>query len=170
MLEVRLAREVGASEIDVPIRRDLANEARWEELFAELAAIREAASGCALKVIVSTPDLSDAASIVGAARVAIMAGADFLKTATGRESGPPTHESGAAICAVIAEEQTRTGRRVGFKAAGGIRDVAGAIGWAQLVAASLGADWLVPNLFRIGSSRLLYDPAVWTSDDGTGRL
>jgi deoxyribose-phosphate aldolase len=170
VFEVERASELGAEEIDVPMRRDLARQQRWEELFTELAALREAAGTLTLKVILSTPDIPDARDVVRAARVAIMAGADFLKTATGREARRPTLESGAAMCVAIAEAYVRTGRRIGFKAAGGIDGVELASEWAQLVADHLGVDWLTPVHFRVGSSRLLVDPVVDTFLEGDGSL
>ncbi|MFN3684510.1 MAG: deoxyribose-phosphate aldolase [Fimbriimonadaceae bacterium] len=155
--EVEHVRELGADEIDVVIRRPLALAGRWRELFDEVRAMREAAGDRVLKTILATGELSDPDTIARAAVVCLMAGADFVKTSTGKESVNATLEAGAAMCGAIRAFHGAVGLRAGLKPAGGVRTTAQALEWCALVRSLLGEEWLRPDTFRIGASGLLDD-------------
>ena len=159
--EIDAMAEAGAQEVDLVLPyRDLAAAP------ALLALARRASQGLCLKVILETGELGDAGRIAQACRIALDAGADFLKTSTGKARVHATPEAARVMLDAIAADP-RACTRVGFKAAGGIRRVADAAVYAALVADRLGADALVPARFRIGASALLDDiEAVLT---GQGR-
>ena len=141
----------GAQEVDVVIPyRDLASAP------ALLAAVRRECQGLLLKVIVETGELNDEALILQACRMALDAGADFLKTSTGKRPVAATPAAARLLLAAIATDPQARGR-VGFKPAGGIRTVADAALYLQLTADMLGQDALTPKRFRIGASGLLND-------------
>ncbi|MCX7801120.1 MAG: deoxyribose-phosphate aldolase [Fimbriimonadales bacterium] len=153
--EVEHVRELGADEIDVVIRRPLALQGRWRELYDEVRAFRVAAEGCCLKTILATGELAEPAVIARAAIVCLMAGADFVKTSTGKETVNATLEAGAALCGAIRDYRQATGVSAGLKPAGGVRTTAQALDWCALVRATLGEAALGPSTFRIGASGLL---------------
>lgn len=153
--EVADCAESGAAEIDVVIRREWVLTGQWRALYDEIVAMREAAGAQILKVILSTGELGSTDNVAKAAMTAMLAGADFVKTSTGKEAVNATLESGHAMTTAIREFHRRTGRRVGLKAAGGIRETAQALDWIAMVRAELGEEWLTPSLFRIGASSLL---------------
>lgn len=155
--EVRECVALGAREIDIVIQRRLALEGRWQELFEDVATLREAAGDTCLKTILATGELRDAATIHKAGLVALMAGSDFIKTSTGKEVVNATLPVGAAMAAAIRDYAGRTGFKAGLKAAGGIRTTEDALQWWSLVRQELGEEWLHPSLFRIGASGLLSD-------------
>ena len=141
----------GAQEVDVVIPyRDLASAP------ALLAAVRRECQGLLLKVIVETGELNDEALILQACRIALDAGADFLKTSTGKRPVAATPAAARLLLAAIATDPQARGR-VGFKPAGGIRTVADAALYMQLTADMLGREALTPRRFRIGASGLLND-------------
>ncbi len=143
--------QAGAQEVDVVLPyRDLAAAP------ALLAAVRRACAGLRLKVILETGELHDAAAVARASRIALDAGADFLKTSTGKTARSASPEAARVMLAAIAADDGARGR-VGFKPAGGIRTVADAAVYIALVAEHLGAAALVPARFRIGASGLLND-------------
>ncbi|MDE2082954.1 MAG: deoxyribose-phosphate aldolase [Burkholderiales bacterium] len=143
--------QAGAQEVDVVLPyRDLAAAP------ALLAAVRRACAGLRLKVILETGELHDAAAVARASRIALDAGADFLKTSTGKTARSASPEAARVMLAAIAADAGARGR-VGFKPAGGIRTVADAAVYIALVAEHLGAAALVPARFRIGASGLLND-------------
>ena len=149
------ALSAGADEIEVVINRPAALDGRWEELYEELVALRLASGDALLKVILATGDLREPERISRASTTAMMAGADFIKTSTGRETVNATLEAGEVIASAISDYADRTGYRIGIKPAGGIRTAGQAIEWVLLVKNCLGAEWLDPRLFRIGASSLL---------------
>jgi len=153
--EVRGARAAGADEIDVVIRRDLARAGAWCELHGELAAFRAACGPKTMKVILGTGELPDLTTIARAALVAMMAGADFVKTSTGKEAINATLPAGYAMARAIQVFAERTGIRVGLKPAGGISQPAQAWAWLALVGATLGAEAIHPGRLRFGASSLL---------------
>jgi deoxyribose-phosphate aldolase len=153
--EVRSALELGADEVDLAMRRDLALQRDWRALYDELRVLRTAADGARLKVILSTGDLDDPDLIAGAAWTALMAGADFLKTSTGYDTRGARLRDGLVITDVLRAWLVEGGRAVGFKAAGGLRTGADAAPWAALVERELGAEALRPDRFRLGASALL---------------
>jgi deoxyribose-phosphate aldolase len=155
--EVGAAAEAGAQEIDVVIRREWALQGRWEELFREVRAFREAAGKAHLKVILGTGDLADLNQVARAALTSMMAGADFVKTSTGKEKVNATLPVGLAMAKAIRSYYRSTGFRVGLKPAGGIRLAREGFQWLRLVESELGDEWTGPRLFRIGASSLLGD-------------
>lgn len=154
--EVRGVQSQGVDEIDIVIPRYLANEGRWAELYEDIAALREASAPAHLKVILSTGELSSPETIARASLVAIAAGADFVKTSTGKEAINATPEAGQAMLAAM-RVAAAEGITVGIKPAGGIRTAPEADQWANLVEAAMGEHFVNPDTFRIGASALLDD-------------
>ncbi len=148
-----------ADEIDVVIRRDLALQGKWKLLFDEVQHMRAAAGERLLKVILATGELKDPIVIYRASLCALMAGANFIKTSTGKEVVNATLEAGIPMAAALRVYQERTGRSCGIKAAGGIRTLADARLWHSLVYHLLGSDSCSANRFRIGASALYDDLA-----------
>lgn len=155
--EVRMSRGLGADEIDVVIRREWALTGKWDRLYDEVRAFREAAEDAVLKVILATGELGEPRRMARAALVAMMAGADFVKTSTGKEITNASLPAGLALAHAIRGYLEATGFAVGLKPAGGIRTVAEALLWRRLAATHLGEPWTRPALFRIGASALLDD-------------
>lgn len=157
--EVAACVELGATEIDIVIRRGHALAGDWQALHDEVAAFRAVCGPAHLKTILATGELADPTVIARAALVCIMAGADFVKTSTGKEAVNATLEAGVAMMAAIADWQEVTGALVGFKAAGGVATADEALRWIALARNELGEEWLRPALFRFGASRLIDDIA-----------
>ncbi len=158
MLEAAMAVENGADEIDIVLNAGLMTEGNYEEAASEIEMIRqEIGTDVILKVIVEAGELPSAADIRTASLLAMMAGADFVKTSTGKASVGATPESAAIICAAINDYHTATGRKVGFKVAGGIRTGEDAVLYYAIVDSVLGPAWLGPSLLRIGASSLAGD-------------
>lgn len=155
--EIRASVDAGAAEIDVVITRAHVLTGEWERLYREVAAMREACGALHLKVILATGELGTLQNVARASLVAMMAGADFIKTSTGKEAVNATIPAGIAMARAIREYQARTGHKVGLKAAGGIRQADEALSWLIMVKEELGEAWLSPGLFRIGASGLLSD-------------
>ncbi|MGF7147726.1 deoxyribose-phosphate aldolase [Sphingomonas zeicaulis] len=155
--EVAACVELGATEIDVVIRRSHALTGNWQALYDEVAAFRAACGSAHLKTILGTGELADPTIIARAALVCIMAGADFVKTSTGKEAVNATLEAGVAMMAAIEDWHGATGALVGFKAAGGIATADDALRWIALARNEMGEAWLAPTLFRFGASRLVDD-------------
>lgn len=152
--EVESVAELGADEIDVVIRRPLALAEDWESLFAEVSAFRKAAGSKHLKTILATGELGNPTRIAKTALVCLMAGADYVKTSTGKETVNATLEAGAAMAGAIRHYESK-GFKAGLKAAGGIKTLDQALDWCALVRATLGDSALGPERFRIGASGLL---------------
>jgi deoxyribose-phosphate aldolase len=155
--EIRASVEAGAQEIDVVITRAHALTGRWEALYDEVRAFREACGDALLKVILATGELATMRNVARASLVAMMAGADFIKTSTGKEAVNATLPAGLVMARAIRAYRERTGYRVGLKPAGGIRKAKEALDWLLMVKDELGTEWLRPRLFRIGASALLTD-------------
>jgi len=147
----------GADEIDVVIPRGLVFGAKWRELHDEVSAFRAACGEAHLKVILGTGDLSTLRNVTLASMVAMMAGADFIKTSTGKESVNATLPVGLAMARAIRAYFETTGIMIGFKPAGGISTARTALDWLVLIKEELGRPWLEPELFRFGASSLLTD-------------
>ena len=167
--EIRDSVAAGADEVDVVITRGLLLQGRWEQLYDEVAAFREAGGNAHIKVILGTGELGTLANARRAATVAIMAGADFVKTSTGKETVNATLPVGLALARAIRDHHRRTGVRIGLKAAGGLKTAKDALAWMILVREELGAAWLDPRLFRIGASSLLADIERQLEHHVTGR-
>ena len=155
--EIRYAVGEGASEIDIVITRAHALTGDWAALYDEVAAMREVCGAAHMKAILATGDLKRLTTVYKASMVAMQAGADFIKTSTGKEDVNATLPVSLIMCRAIRDYGALTGARVGFKPAGGLRVAKEAILWLILMKEELGAPWLEPELFRIGASSLLTD-------------
>jgi len=167
--EVREVVELGADEIDIVLNRSLFLGGQYAQAFEELVAAREAAGETHLKVILETGELGSYDRIRQASILAMAAGADFIKTSTGKIT--PAATLPAALCMLEAAREffQETGRQVGVKVAGGIRQSKQAIQYLVLVYETLGPDWMTPDLFRIGASTLLNDVLMQIDKERTGR-
>lgn len=152
--EIRYAVEEGADEIDVVISRGTFLEGNFREFRYELDSMRAAATGKTLKVILETGELKTFENIARASELAILAGADFIKTSTGKSVPAATPEAVFVMANVINQHYLRTGKKIGIKPAGGIADPESALYYFYIVKEIAGESWLTPDLFRIGASRL----------------
>ena len=152
--EVKMAVEAGADEIDIviPVGAFLGND--FASVADEIREIKGAIGSKLLKVIVESGLLGDFEHIFRASMIAMDAGADFIKTSTGKTAVSATPEAAFVMCRAISDFYSETGIRVGFKAAGGIATPTDAINYYQIVKYCLGDDWLNNSLFRIGASKL----------------
>uniref|UniRef100_A0A8D0DIN1 Deoxyribose-phosphate aldolase n=1 Tax=Salvator merianae TaxID=96440 RepID=A0A8D0DIN1_SALMN len=155
--EIRLAVEDGAQEIDIVINRTLVLTGQWEGLYEEIRQCRQACGEAHMKTILGTGDLGSLTNVYKASLVAMMAGSDFIKTSTGKEAVNATFPVGLVMVRAIRDFYWRTGYKVGFKPAGGIRTAKDALNWLALMKEELGNEWLNPQLFRLGASTLLGD-------------
>ncbi|XP_076247137.1 deoxyribose-phosphate aldolase [Calliopsis andreniformis] len=156
--EVEIGIESGATEIDVVINRPLALMQQWEKLYEELKLFRATCGPkICLKVILSVGDLGNLENIYKTSMVAMMAGADFIKTSTGFEEVNANFPAGIVMCRAIKDYYQQTQKKVGFKPAGGIKTAQNALEWMMLTQMELGDEWLTKKLFRIGASSLLDD-------------
>lgn len=156
--EIEQAIEAGAREIDIVITRTHVLTGNWRALYDEVRLFREACGETAhMKSILGTGNLATLKQVYQASLVAMMAGSDFIKTSTGKESVNATLEFGLVMARAIREYQVRTGYKVGFKPAGGISKAKQALAWQALMKEELGDEWLMPDLFRFGASGLLTD-------------
>jgi deoxyribose-phosphate aldolase len=167
--EIEASVAAGASEIDVVITRGHVLRGEWDALYDEVRAFREACGGAHMKVILGTGDLATLRNVGRASRVAMMAGADFIKTSTGKEAVNATLPVGLVMARMIRAHLEATGRRVGFKPAGGIRSAKSVLEWMFLMKEELGDAWLTPALFRVGASGLLTDIERQLEHYATGR-
>jgi deoxyribose-phosphate aldolase len=167
--EIRESVAAGAAEIDVVISRAHVLRGDWQALYDEVRAFREACGAAHMKVILAVGELGTLRHIGQASLVAMLAGADFIKTSTGKEAVNATLPFGLVMVRAIRDYYERTGYRVGFKPAGGIRTAKQALEWLILMKEELGNAWLTPALFRIGASALLTDIERQLSHYVTGR-
>lgn len=154
LAEVDYAVKAGADEIDMVISRGKFLEGKYQEVFDEIAAIKKACGPAHLKVILETGELKTADNIYAASRIAIDAGADFIKTSTGKISVNATPESFLIMLDAIADYYQETGKMIGMKPAGGISDAETALLYIKILENVLGKKWLNKQYFRIGASRL----------------
>src|SRR3989449_4520097 len=167
--EIRRSVETGAHEIDTVITRAHVFGGKWQALYDEIAAFKSACGPAHMKVILGTGDLLTLRNVARASGVAMMAGADFIKTSTGKETVNATLPVGLVMTRAIREYAYETGMAVGFKAAGGIRTAKQAMEWLSLMKEELGAAWLGANLFRFGASSMLADIERQLEHHATGR-
>jgi deoxyribose-phosphate aldolase len=167
--EIRRSVEAGAHEIDVVITRAHVFGGRWQALFDEIATFKAACGNAHMKVILGTGDLLTLRNVARASIVAIMAGADFIKTSTGKEAVNATLPVGVVMTRAIREYAQRTGMAVGFKPAGGIRTAKQSMEWLSLMKEELGDSWLHAKLFRLGASSMLADIERQLEFHATGR-
>jgi deoxyribose-phosphate aldolase len=155
--EVAASVAAGAREIDVVITRGHALRGDWPALYEEVCAFRRACGAARLKVILGTGELATLTTVARASLVAMMAGADFIKTSTGKEPVNATLPVGLVMVRQIREYADATGHAVGFKPAGGIRTAKSSLDWLALMKEELGERWARPDRFRLGASALLSD-------------
>jgi deoxyribose-phosphate aldolase len=155
--EIELSVAAGAREVDIVISRRHALMHDWQALFDEIAAYRAACGDAHLKAILATGELQTLENVARASWVAMMAGADFIKTSTGKESVNATLDVSLVMVRAIREFHAETGQVVGYKPAGGISSAKTALQYLALIKEELGNRWLQPDLFRFGASSLLTD-------------
>ncbi len=167
--EIRRSVEAGAHEIDVVITRAHVFGGRWQALYDEVAAFKQACGSAHMKVILGTGDLLTLRNVGRASVVAMMAGADFIKTSTGKEPTNATLPVGLVMTRAIREYAQQTGMAVGFKPAGGIRTAKQSVEWLSLIKEELGPSWMRAEMFRFGASSLLGDIERQLEHHATGR-
>jgi deoxyribose-phosphate aldolase len=167
--EIRRSVQAGATEIDVVISRRHVLTSDWRALYAEVRAFRQACGPAHMKTILGTGQLGSIGKVAKAAVVAMMAGSDFIKTSTGMEPVNATLPVSLVMMRMIREFAERTGYRSGFKPAGGISSAKSALTYLMLVKEELGNEWLAPDRFRFGASRLLGDIERQLEHQVTGR-
>ena len=155
--EIRDSVSEGALEIDIVITRAHVFSGNWEALYQEIKSFREACGDSHLKTILGTGELGSLRNVAKASLVCMMAGADFIKTSTGKEPQNATLPVSLVMLRMIRDYYQKTGHKVGFKPAGGIRTAKQALEWQILMNEELGREWLEPELFRFGASGLLTD-------------
>jgi deoxyribose-phosphate aldolase len=155
--EIELSVAAGATEIDIVITRQHVLNANWQALYDEMLAYRQACGDAHIKAILATGDLTTLENVAKASMVCMMAGADFIKTSTGKEGVNATIPVALTMVRAIREYHQQTGFQVGFKPAGGVSSAKGALQYLALMKEELGREWLEPHLFRIGASSLLTD-------------
>lgn len=167
--DVRDAVELGADEIDMVIDRGAFLSGRYAKVYDEIVKVKEASGAAHLKVILETGELGTYDNVRRASLLAMAAGADFVKTSTGKVSPAATLPVSLCMLEAIRDVYDETGRVVGFKPAGGIRQSKQAIQHLVLVHETLGPDWLTPDLHRFGASTLLNDVLMQIRKQKTGR-
>jgi deoxyribose-phosphate aldolase len=167
--EIRRSVEAGADEIDVVITRAHVFGGKWQALYDEIVLFKNACGPAHLKVILGTGDLLTLRNVARASMVAMMAGADFIKTSTGKEAVNATLPVSLVMTRAIREYAQETGMAVGFKPAGGIRTAKQSLDWLVLMREELGDSWLKSELFRFGVSGMLADIERQLEHHATGR-
>jgi deoxyribose-phosphate aldolase len=155
--EIRASVDAGAREIDIVISRQHALTGNWRALYDEVRAFRDACSPAHMKTILATGELGTLKNVMRASLVCLQAGADFIKTSTGKEPVNATLPVSLVMVRAIRAYYEQTGYRVGFKPAGGLRTARQALDWLILMKDELGEEWMQPRLFRLGASGLLND-------------
>lgn len=155
--EIRASVRAGAREIDIVISRAKVLMGDWKGLYHEVSAFREACGPAHMKTILATGELSTLTNVAKASHVCMMAGANFIKTSTGKEPVNATLPVGLVMVRAIRDYMEATGHQVGFKPAGGIRTAKQALEWLILIKEELGNGWLSSKWFRFGASGLLTD-------------
>jgi len=169
MAQIREAVKAGAGEIDIVISREKVLTGDWHGLYREILDFREACGDSHLKTILATGELGTLTNVARASQVCMMAGADFIKTSTGKESVNATLPVTLVMLRAIRDYEDETGYRIGFKPAGGIKSAKEAIEYLVLMKEELGDPWLSPALFRFGASSLLTDIERQLEHHVTGR-
>ena len=167
--EIRYAVGEGAREIDIVITRAHVLSRDWTALYDEVAAMREACRSAHLKAILGAGDLKTLRNVYAASMVAMQAGADFIKTSTGKEDVNATLPISLVMVRALRDYRERLGVDVGFKPAGGLRAAKDALAWLILMKEELGGPWMQPDLFRIGASGLITDIERQLDHYATGR-
>ncbi len=168
LADVADAVNAGADEVDMVIDRGAFLSGRYGQVYEEVRAVREACGPAHLKVILETAELATLDNVARASWLAMLAGADFIKTSTGKVSPAATPVVAHVMLAAVRDFAEAAGRRVGVKVAGGVRTAKDAIRYLVLVKETAGEEWLTPALFRIGASSLLNDLLMQRSKQLTG--
>jgi len=155
--EIKKSVAAGATEIDIVISRDLVLQSKWKELYDEIKLCRAACGDAHMKTILATGEIPTYTKVAKASWVAMMAGSDFIKTSTGKESVNATLAVSLVMIRCIRDYYELTGVKIGYKPAGGIQKAKQALDYLILIKEELGNDWLKPHLFRFGASSLLGD-------------
>ena len=169
LAEIAYAVGEGADEIDIVITRAHVLTGNWQAMYDEISQMREACGAAHMKTILATGDLKTLSNVYKASMVAMMAGADFIKTSTGMEGVNATLPVSLVMVRALRDYYDQTGYHVGFKPAGGLRVAKDALAWLILMKEELDAEWLKPDLFRIGASSLLGDIERQLEHSMTGR-
>lgn len=169
LAEIRYAVEQGAREIDIVITREHVLLGNWQALHDEVRAMRETCGEAHMKAILATGELGTLTNVYRASMVAMQAGADFIKTSTGKETENATLPVSLTMLRALRDYGDLTGFRIGFKPAGGLRTAKDALAWLALMKEELGGLWLKPDLFRIGASSMLADIERQLEHHVTGR-
>jgi deoxyribose-phosphate aldolase len=169
LAEIKYAVELGADEIDIVITRAHVLNREWRALYDEVQAMREACGAAHLKAILGTGDLKTLRNVYAASMVAMQAGADFIKTSTGKEDVNATLPISLVMLRALRDYGEFTGIDIGFKPAGGVRSAKDALNWLILMREEQGLAWTRPDLFRIGASALLTDIERQLEHFATGR-
>jgi len=167
--DARRAVALGADEVDMVIDRGAFLSGRYAEVAAEIEAVKEASRPAHLKVILETGELETYDNVRRASHLAMDAGADFIKTSTGKIQPAATPGVVLVMLEAIRDHYRRTGRRVGMKPAGGIKTSKQALHLLVLVKETLGDAWLTPGLFRLGASTLTNDLLMQLAKEASGR-
>lgn len=155
--EIKESVKIGASEIDIVISRRHVLNGNWSALYEEVKLFKQACGNAHMKAILATGDLGTLRNVARASLVCMMAGADFIKTSTGKENINSTLPVTLTMLRQIRDFHERTGYHVGYKPAGGISKAKDALTYLSLIKDELGDQWLNPDLFRFGASSLLGD-------------
>ena len=161
--------ELGADEVDIVLNRSLFLGGRYAQAYDELVAAREAAGAAHLKVILETGELGSYDRVRQASMLAMAAGADFIKTSTGKIGTGATLPSALCMMEAARDFHRQTGVEVGIKVAGGVRASKQSIQYLTILFETLGANWMTPDRFRIGASTLLNDVLMQIDKERTGR-
>ena len=167
--DVETAVALGADEIDMVIDRGAFLAGRHAQVFDEIVKVKEACGEAHLKVILEVAELGTYDNVRRASLLAIAAGADFIKTSTGKLPGAATLPVHLVMIEAIRDVYEETGKRIGMKPAGGIRTAKNAIQYLVQVHETLGPDWLTPDLYRLGASSLVNDLLMQLRKEKTGR-
>jgi deoxyribose-phosphate aldolase len=169
LAETREVVELGADEVDMVIDRGAFLSGRYAKVYDEIVRVKEACGDAHLKVIVEAGELGTYDNVRRASLIAMAAGADFIKTSTGKISGAATLPVTLVMLEAIRDVYDETGRRVGMKPAGGIRTSKQAVQYLVQLYETLGPDWMTPDLYRLGASSLLNDVLMQLRKEKTGR-
>ena len=167
--EIEASVRDGASEIDIVITREHVLTGNWKALYAEMQDFRAACGDAHVKAILATGELKTMRNVAKASMICMMAGADFIKTSTGKEATNATLLVSLIMLRMIRDYQERTGYKVGYKPAGGVSAAKDILNYQILMKEELGREWLEPDLFRIGASSLLADIERQLEHHVTGR-
>ena len=167
--EIEASVKDGAAEIDIVITREHVLTGNWKALYDEMRDFRSACGAAHVKAILATGDIKTLRNVAKASMICMMAGADFIKTSTGKENVNATLLVTLTMIRMIRDYRERTGFRIGYKPAGGIATAKDVLNYQILIKEELGRDWLEPDLFRIGASSLLADIERQLEHHVTGR-